>query len=140
MINLRKNHEKLRSAVVVSALISSALVGFGCDRGTPAAGTGIDKGDPAASAARIAEADALYEGREDMQKARVAVAALRQARTSDYGNYEAAWKLARAAFYVGDHTDVDSERSNMFREGTEAGKAAVQLQPSKPEGHFWLGA
>ena len=28
----------------------------------------------------------------------------------------------------------------MFREGTEAGKAAVQLQPDKPEGHFWLGA
>ena len=25
-------------------------------------------------------------------------------------------------------------------EGIEAGKAAVQLQPNKPEGHFWLGA
>ena len=28
----------------------------------------------------------------------------------------------------------------MFREGIEAGKAAVQLQPNKPDGHFWLGA
>ena len=28
----------------------------------------------------------------------------------------------------------------MFREGIEAGKGAVQLQPNKPEGHFWLGA
>ena len=28
----------------------------------------------------------------------------------------------------------------MFREGTDAGKAAVQLQPNKPDGHFWLGA
>ena len=28
----------------------------------------------------------------------------------------------------------------MYREGTEAGKAAVQLQPNKPDGHFWLGA
>jgi tetratricopeptide (TPR) repeat protein len=70
----------------------------------------------------------------------VAVAALRQARTADYGNYEAAWKLARAAFYVGDRTDNDAERDDMFRDGTEAGKAAVQLQPDKPEGHFWLGA
>ena len=52
----------------------------------------------------------------------------------------AAWKLARAAFHVGDNTDVDSERDDMFREGTEAGKAAVQLQPNKPDGHFWLGA
>ena len=106
----------------------------------PARASRVDNGDPAASAARIAEAETLYDGREDMQKARVAVAALRQARTADYGNYDAAWKLARAAFYVGDHTDVDSERDDMFREGTDAGKAAVQLQPGKPEGHFWLGA
>jgi len=28
----------------------------------------------------------------------------------------------------------------MFHEGTEAGKAAVALQPGKPDGHFWLGA
>lgn len=140
MINLRKNQEKLRSAVVVSALISAVFSGFGCDRGASGTTSRIDNGDPAESAARIAEAETLYEGREDMQKARVAVAALRQARTADYGNYEAAWKLARAAFYVGDHTDVDSERDDMFREGTEAAKAAVQLQPNRPEGHFWLGA
>ncbi|HEX6044705.1 MAG TPA: TRAP transporter TatT component family protein, partial [Pyrinomonadaceae bacterium] len=88
----------------------------------------------------LAEAESLWAGREDLQKARVAVSALRQARTADYGNYEAAWKLARAAFYVGDHTDNDDERDDMFREGTEAGKAAVQLQPNKPDGHFWLGA
>ena len=140
MINLRKNQEKLRSVVVLSALISSAFVGFGCDRGAPESASGVDNGDAAASAARIAEADKLWDGREDMQKARVAVATLRQARTADYGNYEAAWKLARAAFYVGDNTDVDSERDDMFREGTEAGKTAVQLQPNKPDGHFWLGA
>ena len=100
----------------------------------------IDNGDAKMAAERIAEAETLYEGREDLQKARVAVASLRQARTADYGNYEAAWKLARASFYVGDRTDNDSERDDLFREGTEAGKAAVQLQPDKPEGHFWLGA
>ncbi|HEU4769702.1 MAG TPA: TRAP transporter TatT component family protein [Pyrinomonadaceae bacterium] len=96
--------------------------------------------DAKMAADRIAEADSLWDGREDLQKARVAVASLRQARTADYNNYEAAWKLARASFYVGDHTDDDNERDDMFREGTEAGKAAVQLEPNKPEGHFWLGA
>jgi tetratricopeptide (TPR) repeat protein len=140
MINLRKNQENLRSMVVATALISTALSGFACDPASPDSAPRIDNGDAAAAAQRIAEAESLYEGREDMSKARVAVAALRQARTADYGNYEAAWKLARAAFYVGDHTDTDSERDDMFREGTEAGKAAVQLQPAKPEGHFWLGA
>ncbi|HEX6716815.1 MAG TPA: TRAP transporter TatT component family protein [Pyrinomonadaceae bacterium] len=92
------------------------------------------------AADKIAEAEPLYEAREDMTKARLAVTALRQAHAADYGNYEAAWKLARAAFSVADRTDNDTERDNMFREGTEAGKAAVQLQPNKPDGHFWLGA
>jgi len=104
-----------------------------------AAGT-VDSGDEKIAAAKIAEGDQLYEGRQDMAKARVAVAALRQAVVADYGNYDAAWKLARASFYVGDHTDNEDEADDMFRAGIESGKAAVKLHPDKPEGHFWLGA
>jgi tetratricopeptide (TPR) repeat protein len=133
----RKNTEKLGFVVVAMAIVFGAVA---CDRTAPDTGPKIDMGDAKAAANRIAEADTLYEGREDMNKARVAVTALRQARTADYGNYEAAWKLARAAFYVGEHTDNDDERDDMFRQGIEAGKAAVQLQPDKPDGHFWLGA
>lgn len=140
MINLRKNQEKLVSVAVTMAVFSVVLTGVACDRSAPASSSSIDKGDARIAAERIAEADTLYEAREDLNKARVAVSSLRQARLSDYGNYEAAWKLARASFYVGDRTDSDSERDDLFREGTEAGKAAVQLQPDKPEGHFWLGA
>jgi tetratricopeptide (TPR) repeat protein len=141
MVNLKKSQQKLRSAIVGCAVFSIAFTGLACDRGAPETSASLTGGSDAAMAARsVAEADALWEGREDLQKARVAVAALRQARIADYGNYEAAWKLARAAFYVGDHTDNDDERDDMFREGTEAGKAAVQLQPNKPDGHFWLGA
>lgn len=141
MVNLKKSQEKLRSALIRCAVISIAFSGLACDRGAPATGVPVSGSSDAKMAAdRIAEAESLWEGREDLQKARVAVAALRQARTADYNNYEAAWKLARASFYVGDHTDDDNERDDMFREGTEAGKAAVQLEPNKPEGHFWLGA
>jgi len=140
MINLRKNREMLRSALVASALFSvvlgvSACGGGGSDR---AANTGGS--DAKMATDKMAEAEPLYEARDDMTKARLAVTALRQAHAADYGNYEAAWKLARAAFYVGDRTDVEAEREAMFKEGTDAGKAAVQLQPGKPEGHFWLGA
>src|SRR5687767_8455614 len=140
MINLRKNQEKLVSVMFTLAAFSVVLTGIGCDQSAPEGGPKIDHGDAKMAAERIAEADALYEGREDLQKARVCVASLRQARTADYGSYEAAWKLARASFYVGDRTDNNSERDDLFREGTEAGKAAIQLQPDKPEGHFWLGA
>ena len=140
MINARKKQEILRSAVVASALISMVLGGIACNQRTSETAMSTGGSDAKMAADKIAEAEPLYEGREDMTRARVAVTALRQAHSADYGNYEAAWKLARAAYYVGDRTDNDSERDDMFREGTEAGKAAVQLQPAKPEGHFWLGA
>lgn len=137
MINLRKSGKKLVLILVATVMI---LGGVACDKSTPENAPKVDMGDAKAAADRIAEAETLYDGREDLNKARVAVAALRQARTADYGNYEAAWKLARASFYVAEHTDNDAEREDMYREGTEAGKAAVQLQPNKPDGHFWLGA
>lgn len=141
MVNLKKSQQKLRSALIGCAIFSIAFSGFGCNSDAPATGASLSGGSDAKMAAdRIAEAESLWEGRDDMQKARVAVASLRQARTADYNSYEAAWKLARAAFYVGDHTDDDSERDDMFREGTEAGKVAIQLEPNKAEGHFWLGA
>jgi TRAP transporter T-component len=140
MINPRKNEEIRRFAMFASVLVSMVLGSIACDSGESSTALKVDNGDAKMAAERIAEADVLYEGREDITKARVAVASLRQARTADYGNYEAAWKLARAAFYVGEYSNNNSETDDMFREGTEAGKAAVQLQPDKPEGHFWLGA
>ena len=140
MINLRKNREKLRSALVASALFSVVLGGMACNNDAPPTFSSTGSADAKIATDKIAEAEPLYEGRDDMTKARTAVSVLRQAHAADYGNYEAAWKLARAAFFVGDRADNDSERDDMFREGTMAGKAAVQLQPNKPEGHFWLGA
>jgi hypothetical protein len=88
----------------------------------------------------IAQADKLYAGREDLAQARQAIALLKQARNADLGNYEAAWKLAKFNYYLGDFTKGGDERERSFRDGIEAGKAAIKLQPEKPEGHFWLGA
>jgi tetratricopeptide (TPR) repeat protein len=141
MVNPNKSRRKLEQIVLLSVFVSVVLGGLACHGSVPPGPTAAaDGSDAKAATDRVAEAETLYAGREDLNKARVAVAALRQARTADYGNYEAAWKLARAAFYVGDHTDNQSERDDMFREGIDAGKAAVTLQPDKADGHFWLGA
>ena len=139
-MNLKKSQQKLRSALIGCAVFTLAFTGLSCDRSGPETTASLTGTDAKMATDRIAEAEKLWEGREDLAKARVAVAALRQARTADYGNYEAAWKLARASFYVGDHTENNDERTDMFRQGTEAGKSAVKLQPDKAEGHFWLGA
>ncbi|HEY3581489.1 MAG TPA: tetratricopeptide repeat protein [Pyrinomonadaceae bacterium] len=140
MGKLNKHGQKLRFMIVVSVGLGLAFVAISCHPSATPNQLTTGSSDAKAAADRIAEADTLYAGRDDLNKARVAVAALRQARTADYGNYEAAWKLSRAAFYVGDHTDNNSERDDMFREGIEAGKNAVTLQPNKADGHFWLGA
>lgn len=127
----------LTSAAVIVTLVAGQT---GCRNAQTTGEKSIDTGDENVAKQKLAEGDTLYEGRTDMAKARVAVAALRQAQVADYGNYEVAWKLSRAAFFVGDHSKDGDERDDMFRQGIEAGRAAVKLQPDKPEGHFWLGA
>jgi predicted negative regulator of RcsB-dependent stress response len=112
----------------------------GCHRTPPVTTQGVDVGDAKAASAKIEDADKLWAGREDPDKVRQAVALLRQARIEDYGSFDAAWKLARADYYLGDHTQDDRERENSFREGVEAGREAIKLNDGKPEGHFWLGA
>lgn len=121
--------------VLVGILLTAAC-------GKPAAETarGVDMGDAKAAAEKVGEADKLYPEREDLGKLRQSIALLRQAQVEDYGSFEAAWKLSRADYYLGDHTADVRERDNAFREGAEAGKAAVKLDDGKPEGHFWLGA
>lgn len=91
------------------------------------------------AAVYISQADQLYAQREDITRIRQAVALLRQAHAADPGNYDAAWRLSKFNYYLATHTDGD-ERDKAFREGIEAGKAAIKLQNDKPEGHFWLGA
>jgi tetratricopeptide (TPR) repeat protein len=89
--------------------------------------------------AYIAQANQLYEQRDDIARVRQAVALMRLAHTDDPANYEAAWRLGKFDYYLATHT-AGEERDKAFREGIEAGKAAVRLQNNRPDGHFWLGA
>lgn len=135
-----KNTPKISNIMVGTLAMLSILSFAGCKKAASETSQGVDVGDANAAAAKVGEADKIYLERLNLDKVRQAVALLRQARIEDYGSFEAAWKLSRAAYYLGDHTADDRERDNSFREGIEAGKAAVKLQDAKPEGHFWLGA
>lgn len=132
----RKTGSRWRVILLLACSWSAASCGNDV---APAADPGV-AGDKQVATENIAQADELYKQRADLSKVRQGLALLRQARIADYGNYEAAWKLAKFSYYLGDHTDNDREREAAFREGTEAGKVAIQLEPDKPEGHFWLGA
>ena len=127
--------------VFILCLVLAALISLvSCRRQQAETARSVDIGDAKAAEEKLAEADKLYGQREDLAKIRQAVSLARQAQVANYGSYEAAWKLAEFDYYLGEHTTVERERDDAFREGTEAGKTAVRLQPNKPEGHFWLGA
>ncbi len=88
----------------------------------------------------VAQADQLYAQRDDLVRVRQGIILLRQPLITDPGDYDAAWRLAKFNYYLATHTDNRDERDKAFREGIEAGKAAVKLQGGKTDGHFWLGA
>ena len=140
MQKLRKCLGKCERLLIIWVVAIVMIASSSCRKTAPGSQAAIDQGDEQQAAASLAEAEPLYGQREELPKIRQAVTLLRQARTADYGSYEAAWKLARADYYLGEHTTDDSERDDVFREGIDAGKAAIQLQPNKADGHFWLGA
>ena len=89
--------------------------------------------------AALADADALYARRDDMASAQRAAdlwAGRLQANAQDF---DAAWKLARAQYWLGGH-GVASQRKTHFEAGIAAGRAAVRIHPNRPEGHFWIAA
>jgi hypothetical protein len=89
---------------------------------------------------RVEQAEALYAKRDDLDRVRAAIRLLEQARAADRADYQATWRTAKFCYYLAAHTADEKERDATFKSGVEAGKAAVRLQPAKPEGHFWLGA
>jgi tetratricopeptide (TPR) repeat protein len=89
-----------------------------------------------AASAQSDNPDALYRNRENFQSAGRA-ADLWEARAST--DFEAAWKLARIAYWIGTHGPEPGRRATLER-GIKAGESSIQLAPDKPEGHFWVAA
>jgi tetratricopeptide (TPR) repeat protein len=53
--------------------------------------------------------------------------------------FEAAWKLARVAYWLGTH-GPEGQRRKILEQGVEAARTAAAVEPGKPEGPFWLAA
>jgi tetratricopeptide (TPR) repeat protein len=83
--------------------------------------------------------DRLYADREHLPSAREAAAIWEARLAKDKTDFEAAWKLARACYWLGGHVSPDDSRKQ-YERGIEAAERAVELQPKRPEGHFWMAA
>lgn len=81
----------------------------------------------------------LYANRTDLASARQAVDLWSAALKQNPKDFEAAWKLARANYWLGGH-GTEAERRMYLEAGVEAGHAAAMIEPNRPEGHFWAAA
>ena len=57
----------------------------------------------------------------------------------DARDFESAWKLARARYWLGTHAPEKSRKAAL-ESGITAGRAAIAAASNKPEGHFWVAA
>ena len=87
----------------------------------------------------IAEGDALYAERADLDKAKEARSKYEAALAAGEDAFEASWRLARVNYWIGDHTAAKDQKKAIFLKGVDHGKKAVELGPDRAEGHFWLG-
>jgi len=86
-----------------------------------------------------ASPDALYADRTNLASARAAADAWAAELAQRPSAFEAAWKLARADYWLGGHVPTPQRRAFLTR-GIEAGRRAIAAAPNLPEGHFWTAA
>ncbi len=84
-------------------------------------------------------ADQLYADRANLASARKAADAWKADLARDPHNFEAAWKLARADYWLGGHAAPTDARA-IYESGIKAARTAVTLQGDRAEGHFWMAA
>jgi hypothetical protein len=83
--------------------------------------------------------DMLYARREDLASARQATNIWQTRLQQNPKDFESAWKVARARYWLGSHAS-EGERRAFLEQGIAAARAAIAIAPDKPEGHFWLAA
>jgi uncharacterized membrane protein len=93
----------------------------------------------ASLAAQAPDPDALYRQRENIASAQQAEGIWAERLTKDPKDFESAWKLARARYWLGTHAPEPSRKAAL-EAGIAAGRAAIAAAPGKPEGHFWVAA
>ena len=95
---------------------------------------------PAAARAQPADdPDQLYANRIDLASAERAAALWETRLAGDGADFEAAWKLARACYWLGGHAPPDSGRAR-YERGVAAGRQAVSIDGARPDGYFWMAA
>lgn len=82
----------------------------------------------------------MYRDRETLASATRAAAIWNERQTADPKDFESAWKLARAQYWLGTNGVPERDRKAALEAGMAAGRKAIAIDPSRPDGHFWMAA
>ena len=84
--------------------------------------------------------DSLYKDRENLPSARKATAIWEARLKANPRDFESAYKLSQARYWLGTNGLPEPERKAALEAGIAAARAAIASNAARPEGHFWLAA
>jgi tetratricopeptide (TPR) repeat protein len=87
----------------------------------------------------IVQADQLCSEMKDMATAKEAESLYHRALGMTDSEYDVYWRLSRVMYYIGEHTEKKKEKKGIFSRGVYYAEKAVEREPEKPDGHYWLG-
>lgn len=87
----------------------------------------------------ISQGDKLYHEMKDLATAKEARSMYQKAAATAENKYDAFWRIARINYYIGTHTESKKEKKTIFVQGVYWAQKAVDLEPEKPDGHYWHG-
>ena len=87
----------------------------------------------------VEQGDQLYQEMKDLDTAKEAEKLYIQSLGLTDNKYDVYWRLSRIMYYIGEHTESKKEKKGIFARGVYYAEKAVELEPEKPDGHYWLG-
>lgn len=130
---------KRQNLYILITIVITSYLQLACTEGS-ATQTLAPKASSEEIAAARSSADELFAQRTDLGKLREAITLLERVRDPEKRNYEVEFSFARHNYFLGRHTNDETEAEKAFAAGRDAAKIAANLEPGKPEGHFWFGA
>lgn len=104
-------------------------------------GEPVEPAEPAEPATQPSDdPDSLYKDRENPASAKRATEIWESRLKANARDFESAWKLAQARYWLGTNGLPAPERKGALEGGIAAARSAIALNAATPEGHFWLAA
>jgi tetratricopeptide (TPR) repeat protein len=87
----------------------------------------------------IMKADKLCGEMMDMEMAKEVENLYHKSLGLTDNKYDVYWRLSRILYYIGEHTEKKKEKKGIFARAVYYAEKAVEQEPEKPDGHYWLG-